>query len=87
MISSIQEMQAAFMRNVLSSYGLTSETHELFVTDSIDDSETLLQLGMDSLMSAEISQTLNKKFQLDLSLARIENLTFGYLKSISNNPK
>ncbi|KAG5869188.1 hypothetical protein JTB14_000254 [Gonioctena quinquepunctata] len=55
--------------------------------DSIEDSKTLLQLGIDSLMLAEISQVLKKKFQLDLSVSQTENLTFGYLKNISNNPK
>ncbi|KAG5872299.1 hypothetical protein JTB14_022621 [Gonioctena quinquepunctata] len=62
-------------------------TNQEELNDLIEDPTILLQLGMDSLMSAEISQILNRKFQLDMSITRIENLTFGYLKNISNEPK
>ena len=40
---------------------------------------TLAELGMDSLMGAEIKQTLERNFDLVLSVGEIRNLTMGNL--------
>jgi len=51
-------------------------------TKNINDSSTLADLGMDSLMGAEIKQTLERNFDLVMSAQEIRNLTFGNMKSL-----
>lgn len=51
-------------------------------TKNISDSATLSDLGMDSLMGAEIKQTLERNFDLVLSAQEIRQLTFGAIKSM-----
>uniref|UniRef100_A0A182QS29 Fatty acid synthase n=1 Tax=Anopheles farauti TaxID=69004 RepID=A0A182QS29_9DIPT len=50
-------------------------------TKNVSDGATLADLGMDSLMGAEIKQTLERSFDLVLSAAEIRLLTFGKLRS------
>ncbi|XP_030556630.1 fatty acid synthase [Drosophila novamexicana] len=50
--------------------------------NSIQDKTTLFDLGMDSLMSTEIKQTLERNFDLVLSAQEIRQLTFSALKNI-----
>ncbi|XP_058059390.1 fatty acid synthase [Anopheles bellator] len=50
-------------------------------TKNVSDASTLADLGMDSLMGAEIKQTLERSFDLVLSAAEIRLLTFGKLRS------
>nr|CAD7589404.1 unnamed protein product [Timema genevievae] len=45
---------------------------------------TLADLGMDSLMGAEIKQTLERNFDLVLSAQEIRTLTFGRLSELGN---
>ena len=47
---------------------------------NINDSATLADLGMDSLMGAEIKQTLERNFDMVMTAAEIRNLTFGKIK-------
>ncbi|XP_030383313.1 fatty acid synthase [Scaptodrosophila lebanonensis] len=49
---------------------------------TIQDKTTLFDLGMDSLMSTEIKQTLERHFDLVLSAQEIRQLTFSALKQI-----
>uniref|UniRef100_A0AAG5DUW7 Fatty acid synthase n=1 Tax=Anopheles atroparvus TaxID=41427 RepID=A0AAG5DUW7_ANOAO len=49
-------------------------------TKNVSDGATLADLGMDSLMGAEIKQTLERSFDLVLSAAEIRLLTFGKLR-------
>lgn len=49
-------------------------------TKNINDSSSLADLGMDSLMGAEIKQTLERNFDMVLSAQEIRNLTFGMIK-------
>lgn len=51
-------------------------------TKNINDSSTLADLGMDSLMGAEIKQTLERNFDLVLSAQEIRQLTFGAIKAM-----
>jgi len=51
-------------------------------TKNISDSSTLADLGMDSLMGAEIKQTLERNFDLVLSAQEIRQLTFGVIKAM-----
>lgn len=50
-------------------------------TKNVNDSSSLADLGMDSLMGAEIKQTLERNFDMVLSAQEIRQLTFGMLKS------
>ncbi|XP_073960833.1 fatty acid synthase-like isoform X2 [Choristoneura fumiferana] len=50
----------------------------------ISDSTSLSELGMDSLMSAEIEWTLERGYALLLSMAEVRRLTFGKLRSIGS---
>lgn len=43
----------------------------------------MIQLGLDSLMTSEVKQTLYKNYQLDLNAKQIGELTFDYLLSLS----
>lgn len=45
---------------------------------------TLADLGMDSLMGAEIKQTLERSYDLVLSAQEIRGLTFGRLTELSS---
>lgn len=45
----------------------------------MNTSSTLAELGMDSLMGAEIKQTLERSFDLVLNVGEIRNLTMGKL--------
>lgn len=47
---------------------------------NINDSSTLADLGMDSLMGAEIKQTLERNFDMVMSAQEIRQLTFGMIK-------
>lgn len=51
---------------------------------NINDSASLADLGMDSLMGAEIKQTLERNFDMVLSAQEIRNLTFGMLKGFES---
>nr|NP_001137778.2 fatty acid synthase 1, isoform C [Drosophila melanogaster]ACL82985.2 fatty acid synthase 1, isoform C [Drosophila melanogaster] len=51
-------------------------------TKNIQDGASLADLGMDSLMSAEIKQTLERNFDIVLSAQEIRQLTFGALKAM-----
>lgn len=53
-------------------------------TKNVSDSATLADLGMDSLMGAEIKQTLERNFDTVLSAAEIRMLTFGRLKALES---
>ncbi|KAK9502678.1 hypothetical protein O3M35_011399 [Rhynocoris fuscipes] len=46
---------------------------------SVNTSSSLADLGMDSLMGAEIKQTLERNYDIVLSAAEIRSLTFGKL--------
>jgi fatty acid synthase, animal type len=51
-------------------------------TKNITLSASLADLGMDSLMGAEIKQTLERNFDMILSAQEIRQLTFGRLKEL-----
>ncbi|KAH8298247.1 hypothetical protein KR018_011847 [Drosophila ironensis] len=51
---------------------------------SVSDKTTLFDLGMDSLMSTEIKQTLERHFDLVLSAQEIRQLTFSALRQIDS---
>jgi fatty acid synthase len=53
-------------------------------TKNINMSTSLADLGMDSLMGAEIKQTLERNFDLVLSVQEIRNLTMGKLDALQN---
>lgn len=53
-------------------------------TKNISDSSTLADLGMDSLMGAEIKQTLERNYDLVMSAVEIRTLTFGTLKTLED---
>lgn len=52
-------------------------------TKNVQDSASLADLGMDSLMGAEIKQTLERNFDIVMSPQEIRQLTFGQLKQLS----
>lgn len=54
-------------------------------TKNINDSSTLADLGMDSLMGAEIKQTLERSFDIVMSAPEIRLLTFGKIKSFETS--
>lgn len=62
-------------------------------TEDVDPKLTMVQLGMDSLMSSEIKQTLFRHYEIDLDIKEIQGITFEYLinlnkeKHISNFQK
>uniref|UniRef100_A0A1L8DZ80 Fatty acid synthase n=1 Tax=Nyssomyia neivai TaxID=330878 RepID=A0A1L8DZ80_9DIPT len=51
---------------------------------NISNSSTLADLGMDSLMGAEIKQTLERNYDLVLNAQEIRQLTFGKLKAFES---
>ncbi|XP_055591636.1 fatty acid synthase [Uranotaenia lowii] len=53
-------------------------------TKNVSDGSSLADLGMDSLMGAEIKQTLERNFDTVLSAAEIRTLTFGRLKAMES---
>ncbi|XP_055839922.1 fatty acid synthase isoform X2 [Episyrphus balteatus] len=50
---------------------------------NVQESSTLADLGMDSLMGAEIKQTLERNFDIVLSAQEIRMLTFGTLNTLT----
>ncbi|KAF2885751.1 hypothetical protein ILUMI_20424 [Ignelater luminosus] len=72
-------------------------TSEISIVDAVADilgvkygktvqlNATLSDLGMDSLMSAEIKVTLERNYHLTLSVQEIRALTFGRLTELSNS--
>ncbi|XP_055919370.1 fatty acid synthase [Eupeodes corollae] len=50
---------------------------------NVQDSSTLADLGMDSLMGAEIKQTLERNFDIVMSAQEIRMLTFGALNALT----
>lgn len=53
-------------------------------TKNVNDSSTLADLGMDSLMGAEIKQTLERSFDIVMSAPEIRSLTFGKIRSFES---
>lgn len=53
-------------------------------TKNVSDAASLADLGMDSLMGAEIKQTLERNYDLVLSAQEIRSLTFGKLKALQS---
>lgn len=53
-------------------------------TKNVADAATLADLGMDSLMGAEIKQTLERNYDLVMSAQEIRQLTFGKLKALES---
>lgn len=53
-------------------------------TKTVSPINTLADLGMDSLMGAEIKQTLERNYDLVLSAQEIRGLTFGRLAELSS---
>lgn len=51
---------------------------------NIPDQASLADLGMDSLMGAEIKQTLERNYDVVMSAADIRQLSFGKLKALGN---
>lgn len=51
---------------------------------TINHASTLADLGMDSLMGAEIKQTLERNYDLVLSAQEIRGLTFGKLSELAS---
>lgn len=54
-------------------------------TKNINASATLADLGMDSLMGAEIKQTLERNYDLVLSVGEIRTLTVKKLKELQSD--
>ncbi|TMW54903.1 hypothetical protein DOY81_000136, partial [Sarcophaga bullata] len=54
-------------------------------TKNVQDCASLADLGMDSLMGAEIKQTLERNFDIVMSPQEIRQMTFGQLKQISGD--
>jgi fatty acid synthase, animal type len=52
--------------------------------NSINPNDSLADLGMDSLMGTEIKQTLERNYDILLSLQEIRNLTFAKLQELSS---
>lgn len=52
---------------------------------NISHSSTLADLGMDSLMGAEIKQTLERNYDMIVSAQEIRQLTFGQLKAMGKD--
>jgi len=50
----------------------------------LNQNSSLTDLGMDSMMSVEIQQTLEQEFDIFLSMQEIQNLTFAKLTKMSN---
>uniref|UniRef100_A0A336MQ27 Fatty acid synthase n=1 Tax=Culicoides sonorensis TaxID=179676 RepID=A0A336MQ27_CULSO len=53
-------------------------------TKNIGDNSSLADLGMDSLMGAEIKQTLERSYDLVMSAQEIRQLTFGKLRTLES---
>lgn len=52
--------------------------------NTVNLTNSLADLGMDSLMGAEIKQTLERNYDVVLSAQEIRNLTFGKLKDLAS---
>lgn len=55
------------------------------VSEEVDRSLTMVQLGMDSLMSSEIKQTLYRNYQIDFDIGKIQDLTFEYFITLNTD--
>jgi fatty acid synthase len=60
-----------------------------FITDIkdikvISQNTSLAELGMDSMMTMEIRQTLEREFNICITTQKLRNLTFAKLSEISN---
>lgn len=53
-------------------------------TKNINTTATLAELGMDSLMGAEIKQTLERNFDMVMAVGEIRNLTMGKLLELQS---
>lgn len=51
---------------------------------TVSSASTLADLGMDSLMGAEIKQTLERNYDVVLSAQEIRGLTFGKLNELAS---
>jgi len=51
--------------------------------NSVDPKKSLVDLGMDSLMSTEIKQTLERNYEILLSIQQTGALTFSKLQELS----
>ncbi|XP_068150522.1 fatty acid synthase [Drosophila tropicalis] len=78
----VAEKRKAEQSNRLSLISTIANIMGLRDVKSIQDKTTLFDLGMDSLMSTEIKQTLERHFDLVLSAQEIRQLTFSALKQI-----
>ncbi|XP_055312062.1 fatty acid synthase-like [Sitodiplosis mosellana] len=54
---------------------------------NVPDQTSLAELGMDSLMSAEVKQTLEWNYDIVMSASEILNLSFGKLKALESGDR
>ncbi|XP_050301861.1 fatty acid synthase [Anthonomus grandis grandis] len=92
----LQQPNSVVASMVLAEKRKASSSNQISLTDAvanilgIKDSNTvaaaatLADLGMDSLMGAEIKQTLERNYDLVLSAQEIRGLTFGKLQDLSS---
>ncbi|XP_030757326.1 fatty acid synthase [Sitophilus oryzae] len=92
----LQQPHPVVASMVLAEKRKTSSSNQISLTDAvanilgIKDASTvapvasLADLGMDSLMGAEIKQTLERNYDLVLSAQEIRGLTFGKLQELSS---
>ncbi|XP_076272609.1 fatty acid synthase 1 [Rhynchophorus ferrugineus] len=92
----LQQPHPVVASTVLAEKRKTSSSNQISLTEAVanilglkDTSTvapiaTLSDLGMDSLMGAEIKQTLERNYDLVLSAQEIRNLTFGKLQELGS---
>lgn len=68
--------------NEISSVGCVAKILGLKDFKNVSEQATLADLGMDSLMSAEIKQTLERNYDVVMSAAEIRHLTFEKIKAM-----
>lgn len=56
----------------------------LLFTEKLDKSLNMAQIGLDSLMAAEVKQNLYRNFKLELKPSEIRNMTFEDFSKINN---
>ncbi|XP_016987664.1 fatty acid synthase [Drosophila rhopaloa] len=78
----VAEKRKAEQANRMSLIATIANIMGLRDVKSVSDKTTLFDLGMDSLMSTEIKQTLERHFDLVLSAQEIRQLTFSALRQI-----
>ncbi|XP_017047341.1 fatty acid synthase [Drosophila ficusphila] len=78
----LAEKRAMEQSNRLSLLATIANIMGLKDVKSVSDKTTLFDLGMDSLMSTEIKQTLERHFDLVLSAQEIRQLTFSAVRQI-----